>query len=112
MLLITEIQGWFLLLACLSSFVLASWTLFVIIPNRNATVRFLEDRNKTLEFWIHDLNKDFSDDDMSGSELEKRRAAMLKIYADLNEQLRKCLIQIEYFNDAIKKQNDLSHEQP
>lgn len=112
MLVITELQAWFLIVFSLSSLVLVCWAIFLVIPNRNETIRYLRDRNQTLNYWIEDTTRDPADMAIyRGTDLERRKAALLKIHENLNEQLRKCLIDIEHCNTAIREKNDFNDEQ-
>lgn len=55
MLLFTEPQSFFLILAVLVSVSLTLWSLCIVIPSRNHTIKFYKERIKTLEYWVSEL---------------------------------------------------------
>jgi hypothetical protein len=114
MLQLTELQTWLLVVGACSFFTLVCWAVFVVIPNRNETIRFLKDRNQTLEYWIShiDLDKKHSPFllNFRGTDPESNVRILLEEHEWLNEQLRKCLINIEHCNQAINKKKTFSDE--
>jgi hypothetical protein len=114
MLQLTETQIWLLLVGSCSFFVLICWAVFVVVPNRNETIRFLKDRNQTLEYWIShiDVDKDHSPYllNFRGTDPEKNLQSLLKEHEWLTEQLRKCLIGIEHCNQEINKRKNFTDE--
>lgn len=115
MLQLTETQTWLLVVGSCSFFTLVCWAVFVVIPNRNETIRFLKDRNQTLEYWIANihLDKDHSPWllNFRGTDPERNLQTLLKEHEWLNEQLRKNLISMEHCNQAINKKKNFSDEQ-
>jgi hypothetical protein len=114
MLHLTETQTLLLLFGSCSLLVLVFWAVLIVVPNRNETVRFLKDRNQTLEYWISNItiDKDHSPwlINFRGSDPEKNLQSLLKEHEWLTEQLRKCLIGIEHCNQALNKKKNFSDE--
>lgn len=110
----TETQAWLIVVVTCMMFALVVWAVFIIIPNRNSTIRFLQDRNQTLEYWVThiDLNKSPSPFILNfrGTDPEKNLQSLHDEHQWLNDQLRKCLINIEHCNDAIRNQKKENHE--
>jgi predicted PurR-regulated permease PerM len=109
MLQLSQIQIWLLLVGSCTMFTLVVWAVFVVIPNRNETITFLKNRNQTLEYWINNINLEKNHSpwltNMRGTDPEKNLESLLKEHEWLNDQLRKCLINIEHCNEHIRKKN-------
>jgi hypothetical protein len=108
----TDLQLGLVCFAFLTTLALSGWALFIVIPNRNETIRALKDRNQTLNYWVSDLQdargKRYP---LTGSQLERKRAELLQLHSALNDQLRRCLIDIEYYNSEITKSKTTTDEQ-
>jgi hypothetical protein len=108
----TDLQLGLICFVFLTCFVLSGWALFIVIPNRNETIRALRDRNQTLNYWVSDLQDARGTRyPLTGSQLERKRGELLALHSALNDQLRKCLIDIEYYNSEITKSKVITDEQ-
>jgi hypothetical protein len=112
---LTQIQIWLLLVSSCTAYCLVAWAVFIVIPNRNETITFLKDRNQTLEYWINNITLEKTHSpwvaNLRGTDPEKNLQSLLKEHEWLNDQLRKCLINIEHCNTALNKEKSNSHEQ-
>lgn len=114
MLHLTDTQTWLILVGSCTAFTLVVWAVFVVIPNRNETIRFLKDRNQTLEYWVNhiDLEKNHSPFLMNlrGTDAQKNLDSLIAERAWLVTCLGKCQERIDYCNQAIIKEKNISNE--
>lgn len=109
----TELQTIILLAGSATILTLAVWALLVAIPNRNETIHFLKDRNQTLEYWINNVTAEKNPAPwvpLNGSLAQNKMENLLLLHKFLNDQLRRCLIDIEHCKQDIETSKKSGHE--
>lgn len=103
MLHLNEIQQLGLLIVACMFIALACWAVLLVIPNRNETIEFLNDRIRTLEYWINDRDKDIRTDPLPGTEARIQLLQRMNRAEMLNDELKEKLSQLETELIACRK---------
>lgn len=102
---LTELQTWFLVIALVFVSTLLTWAVLVVIPSRNATIKFLQDRNTTLEYWINRIDQSVSQvAPLTGDKVERKRNELLQIRNSLQLQLERVQADLQFYSEVLDKQ--------
>lgn len=99
---LTDSQAWLLGLVMLMVTILWFYSICFIIPNRNATIKYLQDRNQTLEYWLNDMTADPGQRvPITGEALERRLKQVLVVKQSLEKQIERCSQDIQFFTNIL-----------
>jgi hypothetical protein len=98
----SEIQQWLILFSGCTVACLAGWAFAVVIPNRNETIRFLNDRIQTLQYWVegNDLQGIHRTGVGSGFSLELKIRDLEHAKKVVQERLDRIIADLEFFKSA------------
>lgn len=94
---VTDTEYYLLLGGLALSWAITLWALFVVLPGRNETVKFLSERCQTLQYWIDKEDNTREPVIISGDQLTRKIADLQLVEKSLHKQLQRVSDDLKFF---------------
>lgn len=94
---ITETEFYLLLAGLALSWAITLWALFVVLPSRTDTVKYLSERCQTLQYWIDKEDNTKEMFIVGGDQLGRKIADLQRVEKSLIQQLQRCSDELKFY---------------
>ena len=94
---ITETEFYLLLAGLALSWAITLWCIFVILPSRNETLKYLSERCQTLQYWVDREDNTKEMFIVGGDQLGRKVADLQRVEKSLIQQLQRCSDELKFY---------------